>query len=99
MELDGVHSRDPRMASARRVLTKAKTGISKAAKFAQDRRIKDAHTAMVEARHGIERDFYITPLDGIETSPPHPYTAGTVGTQRQSDSNRAQLRPRSRSMH
>jgi hypothetical protein len=73
--------------------------VSKAAKFAQDKRIKDARTAMVEARDGIERDFYITPLDRTETSPPHPYTAGTVGTVRKSDSNRVQLRPRSGPMH
>ena len=43
---------------------------------------------MVAAAEAMEGNYYITPLDRIETSPPHPYTAGPGGGECKSDSNR-----------
>lgn len=95
LDVDGVGNRDPRMASAKRALTAAKVGVSKAAKVAQDQRINGARRVMEDARAGIERDFYITPFDRVEICPPHPYSAELGGKERKSDSNQVQLRPRS----
>ncbi len=94
-EIEGIGQRDPKMASAKRSLTKAKDGVSRPARIVQDRRIQEARREMEEARAGIERDFYITPLDRVQTCPPHPYAAEIAGKERKSDSNRVQLRPRS----
>lgn len=63
------------------------------ANMAQERQINEARTAMVEARDGVEHDFYMTLLDRTETCPPHPYSAEIAGKERKSDSNRVQLRP------
>jgi hypothetical protein len=84
------------LASAKRALSKARSGVGKAARANAEQRIKQARAVMVAARDAIERDYYITPLDRVETSPPHPYTAGLGGGERNSDSNRRELKPTTR---
>lgn len=83
------------LGNAKRMLEKAKAGVSKVARESMERRINQARAVMVAATEAIERDYYVTPLDRVETSPPHPYTAQMAG-ERNSDSNRVQLKPRSR---
>lgn len=91
---EGVRNRDPRIARARRVLMRAKLARSNSAMETQARRVRVAREAMIEARQHVECEFYVTSFGGVQTSPPHPYTA--QGSQeRQSDSNRVQLKPRS----
>lgn len=94
--IEKVDNRDPRMASARRALASANHGVSKAARIAQDRRIKQARDAMTDARETIERDFYITPFHQVETNPPYRDAMGPSGGERKSDSNRQEHKPRAR---
>lgn len=91
---EGVRNRDPRISRARRVLMRAKLARSNSALETQARRVRVAREAMIEARQHVEREFYVTSFGGVQTSPPHPYTA-QGGQERQSDSNRVQLKPRS----
>ena len=83
------------MSGAQRALAKARRGVSKGAQIVLERRIDEARAVMVAATDAIERDYYVTPLDRVETSPPYPYMAA-MGSERNSDSNRVQLKPRSR---
>ena len=99
VEVDGSSKSYALWNSAQRGLAKARAGVSKSAQIASDRRISEARAVMVAATEAIERDYYITPLDRVETSPPHPYTAGPGGGERKSDSNRVQLKPRSGPVH
>ena len=79
---------------ARRELFKAKAGVSRLALMECERRLNQARELMANAREGIERDFHITRVGAIE---PDPF--GSLlpegGGQRQSDSNRRELKPRS----
>lgn len=90
----GAGHKDPRVARARRAVTRGKLLHTKAAQKAQERRIKIARDAMIDAREQVEREFYVTSFGSVQTCPPHPYTA-EGGQERSSDSNRVQLRPRS----
>ena len=99
VEVDGSAKSYALLNSAQRGLAKARAGVSKSAQIASDRRISEARAVMVAATDAIERDYYITPLDRVETCPPHPYTAGPGGGERKSDSNRVQLKPRSGPAH
>lgn len=95
VELNGTAAAYAHLSSATKALAKARAGVSKAAQVLAERRTNEARAEMVAATEAMERDYYITPLDRVETCPPHPYTAG-LGGERKSDSNRAQLKPRQR---
>lgn len=86
---------DPRLAGARRMLWKAKASVAMGARIESERRINEARAVMEAAREAMERGYYITPLHRVETSPPQPYTAGASG-ERQSGSNRRELKPQTR---
>lgn len=79
---------------ARRELFKAKGGVSRPALIECERRLSQARELMVVARDGIERDFHITKVGPIEPDPFGPFPP-EGGGQRQSDSNRRELKPRS----
>lgn len=79
---------------ARRELFKAKGGVSRPALIECERRLNQARELMVVARDGIERDFHITKVGPIEPDPFGAFSADGGG-QRQSDSNRRELKPRS----
>lgn len=79
---------------ARRELFKAKGGVSRPALIECERRLNQARELMVVARDGIERDFHITKVGPIEPDPFGPFPP-EGGGQRQSDSNRRELKPRS----
>lgn len=85
-----------RVQVARRALAKAKERVSRAALLASERRIDEARAVMVAATEAMERDYYVTPLDRVKTSPPESYLDGFEGSERKSDSNRVQLNPRAR---
>jgi|APEBP8051072433_1049376.scaffolds.fasta_scaffold00198_29 MobA/MobL family. len=87
---------DPRLARAKQILWKAKAGVAMGARIQAERRINEARNAMTVARDAMERDYYITPLHRVETSPPLSYTAGAGGGERKSESNQRQLKPNSR---
>ena len=78
---------------ARRELFKAKGGVSRLALIECERRLNQARELMVSARDGIERDFHITRVGPIEPDPFGPFFQ-EGGGQRQSDSNRRELKPR-----
>lgn len=88
IEFDGTTRSFAKVNSAKRALAKAKASVSASALEAGRKRVSRAREAMVAATEAMERDYYITPLDRVETSPPHVY-----GGERQSDSNRVQLKP------
>ena len=79
---------------ARRELFKAKGGVSRPARIECERRLNQARKLMMEARAGIERDFHITNVGPIEPDPFGPFPP-EGGGQRQSDSNKRELKPRS----
>lgn len=78
----------------RRELTVVSRGVSQPALIACERRLNQARRQMIEAREGIERDYYITQTGPIESDPFGPFPA-EAGGQRQSDSNRRELKPSS----
>ncbi len=84
--------------SARRALFLAKAGVSRSALEACEQRIDLTRADMVAARVRLEDAYHITKVSPMEPVPFGPLPAEGDG-QRQSDSNRVQLRPRSRSMH
>ena len=79
---------------ARRELFKAKGGVSRLALMECERRLNQARELMASSRDGIEHDFHITKVGPIEPDPFGPFPP-EGGGQRQSDSNRRELRPRS----
>ena len=79
---------------ARRELFKAKGGVSRLALMECERRLNQARELMASSRDGIEHDFHITKVGPIEPDPFGPFPPEGSG-QRQSDSNRRELRPRS----
>ncbi len=79
---------------ARRELFKAKGGVSRPALIECERRLNQARELMLSARDGIERDFHITKVGPIEPDPFGPFPP-EGGGQRQSESNRRELKPRS----
>lgn len=79
---------------ARRELFKAKSAVSRPALIECERRINQARDLMKDARDGIERDFHITKAGPIEPDPFGPFPPETGG-QRQSESNKRELKPRS----
>ncbi len=95
--VDGKQRGHARLVSATRALARARLATNKIARNAFELRIKEARAVMVAATEAMERDYYVTPLDRIETCPPHPYTAGPGGGERKSDSNRREFKPPSRS--
>lgn len=80
---------------ARRELCKAQRGVSEPALIECERRLNQARELMKNAREGIERDFHITKVGPIETDPFGPFPQ-EGGGQRQSDSNRRELKPQTR---
>lgn len=76
---------------ARRELFEAKGGMSRLALIESERRLNQARDLMVSARDGIERDFHITKVGAIEPDLFGPFPA-EGGGQRQSDSNRRELK-------
>jgi hypothetical protein len=78
------------------MLWKAKASMAAGARIEAERRINEARTVMEAAREAMERDYYITPLHRVETSPPQPYNAGQGGGERKSESNKRQLKPQPR---
>jgi hypothetical protein len=76
---------------ARRELFKAKGGVSQLAMIECERRLNQARDLMVSACDGIERDFHIIKVGAIEPDPFGPLPA-EGGGQRQSDSNRRELK-------
>lgn len=82
--------------SAQRRLHKARRAVSKHAKVALERRLDLARTLMVQASAHLADRFHITKTRPIEPDPFGPLPS-EGGGQRQSDSNRRELRPRSRS--
>ena len=99
VELDGTARSHARHNSAKRRLAKAKARLNPRAKAASEHRIRIARAAMVAATDAMEQAYHVTPLHQVETSPPHVYSAGPGGGERQSDSNRRQLVPPSRPRH
>ena len=95
VEIDGTSQSHARLSSAKRALARARDAVCRSARAADHRKITQARADMVDATEAMERDYYVTPLDRAETSPPHPYTSG-LGGERQSNSNQVQLRPPSR---
>lgn len=85
--------REARLRSAQRVLTRAKKGVSMVAKAHQDKNIREARRAMIDARLHLEKTFYMSRIDLIPTERVLP--EGKGGGERQSDSNRRELRPSS----
>ncbi len=83
---------------ARRALFLAREAVSRRAMVACEQRIDRARAEMVAARVRLEDTYHITSVNPIALDPFGPPPAEGSG-KRQSDSNRAQLRPRSRSMH
>jgi hypothetical protein len=83
---------------ARRELFLAKDEVSHSAMAACEQHIDRARAEMVAARVRLEDAYHITKASSIELSPLGPL-AEEGGGERQSDSNRVQLRPRSRPMH
>lgn len=79
---------------ARRELFRAKGGVSRLALMECERRLNQARELMASSRDGIEHDFHITKVGPIEPDPFGPFPPEGSG-QRQSDSNRRELRPRS----
>ncbi len=79
---------------ARRELFKAKGGVSRLALIECERRLNQARELMKNARDGIERDFHITKVGPIEPDPFGPFPPDD-GVQRQSESNKRELKPRS----
>lgn len=79
---------------ARRELFKAKGGVSRLALIEGERRLNQARELMKSARDGIERDFHITKVGPIEPDPFGPFPPDDGG-QRQSESNKRELKPRS----
>lgn len=96
VEVDGKMKGHAKLSSAQRALAKAKEAMGRSVMMASYRRINEARAVMVAAREAIERDYYVIPLDRVETSPPNPYTAGMGGGERKSDSNRQELKPSNR---
>lgn len=93
IEAAAKRSDQAKLVAAKRALAKARAAVGRSASVAAERRINEARAVMVAAREAMERDYYITPLDRVETCPPQPYTAGPGGGERKSDSNRAELKP------
>ena len=95
-ETENKGPKDLRLAGAKRALWRAKIGVSKRAQVAIERRINEARAVMVAARDAMERDYYITPLHRVETTPPHPDTSRPSGGERKSDSNRREFKPQAK---
>ena len=57
------------VAQARRVYWHARTRLSQRVKRAQERKINEARTKMVEVRNHVERLYYITSLDRNSSIP------------------------------
>lgn len=75
-------------------LARALVGVSPTHQAQRRIDLAEAHLSMKEARMVMERDYYVAHFGPFETCPPAAYTAG--GSQeRNSDSNRVQLRPKS----
>lgn len=51
---------------------------------------------MVAAAQALERDYYVTPLDRVKTTPPDSDFSGIQGAEHKSDSNQIALRPKPR---
>lgn len=82
--------RAARLRSAQRALTRAKKGVSMAAKAHQDKQIREARRAMVDATLNLDKSFYMT---RIEVFPTEEEGSKSSGGERQCDSNRRELRP------
>jgi hypothetical protein len=81
-----------RLRSAQRVLTRARKGVSIVARAHQDKQIREARRAMVDAALHVEKAFYMT---RIEVFPTEEEVSDSSGGERQCDSNRRELRPSS----
>lgn len=79
---------------ARRALFLAREGISRKTLEACEQRIKQARATMVAAHARLDDAYHITKVDPTEPGPFGPFPA-EGGGQRQSDSNRRELKPKS----